>query len=72
MDLLKRFYDDPQTREAFKEFQLKLIQEMAVDRVLNKKAVAGVYEANKIIEQSFDKLGEIYGIIKESIKDSPR
>ena len=64
MDILRQFYSNEIEREAVKEFMIQNLKEMAVDRVFDKKAVAGIYEGKKAIEKAFDKLEELYGIIK--------
>lgn len=72
MDILKTFYNDVHTREAVKEFLLSNLKEEAVERVFDKKAIAGLYEASKCIEKTFSKLEELYGEKPQLIQDSPR
>lgn len=66
MNPLVAFYSDEVTRDAFKEFQLELLREMAAERVFAKQTVAGIYEAQRIITKSFERLEELYGV-----KDKP-
>lgn len=72
MDLLRTFYNDIHTRETFKEFQLNLLRQMAVDRVFDKEDIAGIHEAKQIIEDSFSRLEEMYGAKEKKEPDSPR
>lgn len=61
---LRQFYNNENEREAVKEFLIQTLKEMAVERVFDKKAVAGIYEGKKAIEKAFDDLQIKYGIIK--------
>lgn len=70
--LLKRFFDDSATREAFMQFQIQVLKEMAVDLVFDKKNIDGISEAKKVVEKSFDKLEEIYGKIEASEPETSR
>lgn len=72
MELLKHFYEDEHTREAFKAFQIQVLHEMAVDKVFDKKAIAGMYEAKKVVERSFEKLEETFAPEKKQIPVDPR
>lgn len=72
MDLLRQFYNDIHTREAVKEFMIANLRETAVEKVFNKGAVAGIYEAKKAIDKSFDKLDELYGIIDKPVITNSR
>ena len=60
MDLLRQFYLNEHEREAVKEFMIQVLKERAVDKVFNKKAIAGVYEARELIDEMFNKLEELY------------
>jgi len=60
MEILKRFYEDVHTREAFKEFQTNLLKELAIDVIFNKKDVSGFHEANNLVVKSFERLEELY------------
>lgn len=60
MDLLRQFYLNEHEREAVKEFMIQVLKERAVDKVFNKKAIAGVYEARQTIDDVFNKLEEMY------------
>ena len=62
---LKQFYDNEGTREAVREFLIQTLKELAVERVFAKGTVSGIYEGKKAIEVGFDKLEEMFGIIKE-------
>jgi hypothetical protein len=72
MDILQQFYNDTATREAVKAFMVDTLREMAVERVFDKKAVAGIYEGKKAIEKSFDRLEELYATIKTPIIQNSR
>ena len=69
---LKQFYDNENGREAVKLFMVEQLREMAVEQVFNKKAIAGIYEARKVIDKTFDKLAELYGKIEEPIISNSR
>ena len=61
MNPLALFYQNEAEREAVREFLIKNLEEMAVERVFDKQSVAGIYEARKVISRSFDKLDELFG-----------
>jgi hypothetical protein len=61
MNPLSLFYQNEVEREAVREFFIKNLEEMAVERVFDKQSVAGIYEARKVITRSFDKLDELFG-----------
>lgn len=72
MNPLLSFYNNIHEKEAVKEFFYKTLQEMAVERVFEKKDVAGIYEAKRLIDNSFDKLDTLYGKIEEAKPTTPR
>jgi hypothetical protein len=65
-EILRQFYNTEAMRETVKAFMIEVLKERAVDKVFNKKAIAGVYEARQTIDDAFDKLEELYGV-----KDKP-
>ncbi len=69
---LKLFYTNEIQREVVREFLVQTLKEMAVERVFDKKAVAGIYEGKKAIDLAFEKLEELYGIIKPQVIESNR
>jgi predicted transcriptional regulator len=71
-NLLKSFFDDENTREAFKAFQIAVLEEQAVEAVFSGKDVKGFAEAKKVINGSFDKLKELYDKIEVSEPPSSR
>jgi hypothetical protein len=72
MNPLKLFYENETQREAVKTFLIDNLKEMAVDTVFDKKATAGIYEAKKVIDKSFEKLEEIFAERKPTVIDSAR
>jgi hypothetical protein len=70
--ILKQFYENENGREAVKQFMIEQLREMAVERVFDKKAIAGIYETRKLIDKMFDKLAEQYGIVEEPIISNSR
>lgn len=72
MNPLKSFYSDTNMREAVKGFFIDVLKERAVEKVFNKQAIAGVYEARKTILEAFDKLDEFYQEQKPPLIDSSR
>ena len=66
MDILRKLYQDQSSMEAFKEFQIEVLNELALEAVFDGKDVKGFQEARKLIEKSFDKLSETYGIINKT------
>jgi hypothetical protein len=71
-DLLKRFYDDENTREVFREFQIAVLEEQAVEAVFGGKDVTGFAEAKKVINASFEKLKDLYDKIEPIAPESSR
>jgi hypothetical protein len=61
MNPLKIFYDNEIAREAFKEFQLECLNEMAIKRVMARESTLSLADAKEVVEQSFIRLREIYG-----------
>lgn len=60
---LRQFYENKGMLAAVNEFFIENLKRMAVDTVFDKKATAGIYEAKKLLDLSFDKLDELYGKI---------
>lgn len=69
---LKQFYDNELLRENVKEFFIKTLKEMAIDRVFGKQAISGLYEAKKMVDLAFDKLEETYGLKNNHTIDNAR
>lgn len=72
MNPLKNFHSDVHTREAVHAFMLEFLREKAVDKVFSKQAIAGVYEAKKIIDEAFNKLEEMFAEKKAPVIESSR
>jgi hypothetical protein len=64
MDLLKTFYNDVHTREAVKLFMTEQLQNIAIERTMNREDVSGIADAMELINTSFDRLKDVYGIIE--------
>lgn len=72
MDLLHQFYDDSYTRDAVKEFLLKELDRIALEKVYEKKDTQGIADAKETIERAFTELKEKYEQKKKVVVDSPR
>lgn len=72
MNPLLSFYNNIHEKEAVKKFFQETLEAMAVERVFEKKDIAGIYEAKRVLDDSFDKLDTLYGKIKETKPTSPR
>ena len=61
-DLLKLFYDNQPTRDAFKEFQLEVLNDMALDSVFKQRGenAQAIAEAKTLVEKSFKRLADEY------------
>ncbi len=68
-ELLEKFYNDVHTREAVKDFIIAELKASAIENVFAKKATAGIYEANRAIENAFEKLEDEFG--KKEKKKEP-
>lgn len=58
---LKTFYENDIQREAVKEFMIECLNELAIERVMQRKETASLADAKDVVEQTFIKLREIYG-----------
>lgn len=72
MNPLKTFYDNKSQREAVKAFMLECLNEEAVERVMNRKDTASLADARDVVEKTFIKLKEVYGITPKPIHPSSR
>lgn len=70
--LLENFYRNSAEREAVKQFMIDYLKEMAAERAFEGKGVVGIAEANELIGKSFNRLAEIYDIIKEPVITNSR
>lgn len=70
--LLKQFYEQEGLRETVRAFMQEQLKQLAVERVMDKQSVAGIYEANKVIDKTFAALDELYGIIKPQVIENSR
>lgn len=59
--ILKQFYDNPNQVEAVKDFLIKQLHVMAVQKVMKREDTSGIADAKEVVEQSFIRLKEIYG-----------
>ncbi len=58
---LKAFYDNEIQREAVKDFIVKQLHVMAVQKVMKREDTSGLADAKDVVEQTFIRLDEIYG-----------
>ena len=58
--VLKQFHDTEAMRETVKAFMIGHLQELAVDRVFTKQAIAGIFECRKVIDNMFNALDEMF------------
>ena len=72
MEILRKLYELPEMCEAFKQFQIQVLEEIAIERVFSKEDTTAIADAKEVIIKSFDKLDEIYGKIEDVSDNSPR
>jgi hypothetical protein len=72
MNPLKQFYDMPTIREAVKDFQIKCLKDLAVDKTFEGEDVKGIKEARELVDHMFDTLEELYGKIDTVTKIDSR
>lgn len=53
MDPLQQFFETPAIKEAVKAYLLEELATKAIEAVFQKKSTAGIYEANRVIEDCF-------------------
>jgi hypothetical protein len=69
---LKVFYDNENQREAVKEFMIQCLQELAVERVFERKDTGSIADAKDVVEHTFIRLSEIYGETPKTHKSNVR
>ena len=67
--LLQNFYEDVHMRETVKAAIVEKLKEDATSAVFKKQSTAGLYEANKAVNEFFEMLEDKYGKKKESKKE---
>jgi len=72
MNPLKQLQENTVMREAVKAFMLDTLKELAVERVFAQKSIDGIYEAQEVVENTFNRLQELYGEKKKNIPESSR
>lgn len=72
MNPLNVFYQNETQREAVKEFMVDTLKQIAVEKTFNGESVEGIMEAHDLIERSFNRLEELYGIIKPPVISNSR
>ncbi len=72
MNPLQQFQLNETLREAVKAFMVETLRELAVERVMAQKDVKGVYEAQEVIDNAFNKLEELYAEKKKTVVESSR
>jgi hypothetical protein len=70
--VLKAFYGDEKMREEVRAFMVDILRELAADRAMGGESTVGIKEANECVDKTFDKLEEIYGIVKKPITTNSR
>lgn len=72
--LLEMFFADEHTRETFKEFQLKVLEEMIIKDVFETggEQSKAHQQTKKLIEQSYIRLEDIFGTVAKPTTDDPR
>ena len=58
---LRQFYNDEHTRLAVQAFLVEVLAQEAIQRVMERKDVSHLADANDIIEKAFIKLKETFG-----------
>jgi len=59
-NILRQFYNSETQREVVKGFLIDNLKQMAIERTFDNKDVIGIAEAKECIDNSFDKLEELY------------
>ncbi len=72
MEPLQLFYNNENEREAVKAFMIKVLRELSADAALEGEDTKGFKEAKDMVDKMFDKLDELYGIIKEPANQNSR
>ena len=72
MNPLKQLQENTVMREAVKAYMLETLRELAVERVFTKESTEGIYEAQEVVEKTFDKLQEEFGVKKPIVPESSR
>lgn len=72
MNILKSFHDNQAVREAFKDFQLGVLREMAADMAIEGESTDGIKDAVACVNKTFDRLSEVYGKIQEPTRQDAR
>lgn len=72
MNPLVAFQQDEHIREAFKAFMVSQLEEMAIEKVFDKKSIDGIYEARELVDKTFNKLAELYEPKKKANVESSR
>lgn len=67
MNSLRLFFNNENEREAVKAFLIETLGEIAKKRAFAGEDVKGIPDARELIETTFDKLQELYGIIEKPI-----
>lgn len=62
----------PTIREAVKDFQIKCLKDLAVDKTFEGEDVKGIKEARELVDHMFDTLEELYGKIDTVTKIDSR
>lgn len=73
-DLLQLFYQDEHTRNAVKQFQVALLEEMAVKDTFDNggENAKAIQQAKKLVDASYKRLDDVFGEPEQPTKYDPR
>lgn len=66
-NILRTFYNNEVEREAVRGFMVETLGQIAIERAFGGEATQGIQEARECINKMFDKLEELYDIIKAPV-----
>lgn len=72
MNPLQTFYSNESQREAVKVFMIEILREMAADEAFETGNTDGYKEARVCVDKAFDRLEELYGIVKPVVIKNSR
>jgi hypothetical protein len=71
-NILSTFYNNESQRETVRTFMIEVLKELAVEKTFDGKETKGIKDARECVEKMFDKLEELYGIIKKPLITNSR
>lgn len=66
MDILRQFYGDVHTREAFQAFMTEYVAAQGVKLMFERKDVSHIADAKMLIDGAFEELSILYSINEQS------